>query len=466
METNWITGGTKDATRPAASPRGLVWGAVLLLGLSVVIGVEYSSLHQVQRLEQTLGEARPTSFLVGLRLREGLTQLSAGLLRFELSNDPAERLRFGEAGRELGDLMSRAEHSLRTEPERQLAREASHALRVFLNRAEPMLREGARGIRRNTAEQVQKEIVGLTGSLLELADQLTVRQEESARHFLAEAQQSLRGLRWWLSGSLGLFLVLLGAVAFLGHRTWVRPLQRRLDESEVLLQRQERLASLGVLTAGVAHEIRNPLAAIRFRLYSLRRSLPSSQADNEDLTIIDGEIQRLDRIVKDFLQFARPSDPDLQPIEVGSLLDFVGELLHADLERRRVRLERVSGPPLTVRADRQQLQQVLINLVQNAAEAMEPGGVVTLTARSGAARRARRVESVVLMEVADSGKGLAPEMGQRIFDPFFSTKEGGTGLGLPMAARLVELNGGFLQFASQPQRGSTFTIVLPQEMTK
>lgn len=219
-----------------------------------------------------------------------------------------------------------------------------------------------------------------------------------------------------------------------------------------------------MLTAGVAHEIRNPLAAIKFGLYSLQRSLPASVSQEEDLGIIDHEIQRLDRIVRDLLQFTRPSEPEFKTVPILPLLEAMRDLLQADLDRRGVRLDVVEGEPLSVRADRQQLQQALINLIQNAAEATPAGGTITLSARAGAARWIRRMEPVVMVEVKDSGRGLTPEIGRRIFDPFFSTKEGGTGLGLPLAARIVELHGGFLQYASQPQRGSTFTIVLPKEI--
>lgn len=464
METNPTYSGTNPTSVGAAAPwhRWLLPGGALALTVALVVVVEWSTLHQVHQLERTLGEARPTSFLVGVRLQEALAQMTAGLLRFKLSNDPAERLGFQDTSRAIADLLARAVYTLRTVEERELAAKCSRTLQEFLVASAPWLDEGVRGIRKDTAVQLQRELATMVRPVQEAAAELSGSQEKSAAQFLGDAQESLYELRRGWMGSLGLFSLLLGGVAFLSYRSLVTPLRRRLDESETLLQRQEHLASLGVLTAGVAHEVRNPLAAIRFRLYSLKHAAPGSADQQEDVDIIEGEIQRLDRIVKELLEFARPSPPDLHPVEIGPLLEGLKTLLAAELERRHVRIEVTPAEPLTVHADRQQLQQVLMNLVRNAAEAMESGGTVTLATRAGAARRARRLEKVVLIEVSDTGPGLDPEVGQRIFDPFFSTKAGGTGLGLPIAARIVEMHGGYLQFTSQPRKGSTFTVALPQ----
>lgn len=464
-ETIQTTSGTNRTTGPdrGLGKRGLGFVGLLLLGLGLIVAIEQRSLRQVSRLEQTLAEASPGSFRLGLRLREGLEQLCASLLRFGLSRDETERSRFHTTARDLSGQLAQAGPSLLTPAEREIAQSAAAALDTFLEASAPLLTEERRAIRRDTAAELNAEIRERSALVFERADRLVAVQEESAARFFAEVQEALRSLRHWLLGSLFLFLVLLAAVIALSYRVLVTPLRLRLTESQAIIDRQERLASLGVLTAGVAHEIRNPLAAIKFRLYSLQRSLPASVSQEEDLGIIDHEIQRLDRIVRDLLQFARPSEPEFKTVPILPLLEAMRDLLQADLDRRGVRLDVVEGEPLSVRADRQQLQQVLINLIQNAAEATPAGGTITLSARAGAARRIRRVEPVVMVEVKDSGRGLTPEIGRRIFDPFFSTKEGGTGLGLPLAARIVELHGGFLQYTSQPQRGSTFTVVLPKE---
>jgi signal transduction histidine kinase len=122
------------------------------------------------------------------------------------------------------------------------------------------------------------------------------------------------------------------------------------------------------------------------------------------------------------------------------------------------------GPDLHIRADSGYLKQVLINLVRNAAEAIDGAGTVTLRTRAARARLGGRETEAVILEVADDGKGIPPEVEMRLFDPFFSTKETGTGLGLPIAARLVERHGGMLQYQTRPGHGTTFGVVLPREV--
>jgi signal transduction histidine kinase len=225
--------------------------------------------------------------------------------------------------------------------------------------------------------------------------------------------------------------------------------------------RQEKLASLGVLAAGVAHEIRNPLTAIKFRLFSLKNSLPPAMAENEDATVIANEITRLERIVRDFLQFARPSEPELIEVPVRRMLREVADLLRPQLQKETIALTLEESEDAWVRADTQQIKQVLINLIRNSADSIERNGMIVLRLHHEAGF-ARRGGSAVVVEVADNGKGIPPEVRKRLFDPFFTTKEGGTGLGLPIAARIVERHGGELRYQTELRRGTTFSIVLPR----
>lgn len=235
----------------------------------------------------------------------------------------------------------------------------------------------------------------------------------------------------------------------------IAPLRHQLTESQAVIARQEKLASLGVLAAGVAHEIRNPLTAIKFRLFSLKKTLP--EAANEDAAVIGNEISRLERIVKDFLQFARPSEPVLVDVPAARVLQEVCDLLRPQVEKNAIELRLDSCDSIWVRVDMQQIKQVLINLVQNSAEVIGTDGVITLGARS----QSRNGERLALLEVTDTGKGIPPEVQERLFDPFFTTKEGGTGLGLPIAARIVEKHHGELRYHTTSGRGTTFVVTLP-----
>ena len=177
--------------------------------------------------------------------------------------------------------------------------------------------------------------------------------------------------------------------------------------------------------------------------------------------VIGDEITRLERIVQDFLQFARPSEPELVAIPVERLFDEVRGLLEAQLKKTAIELKTGPANAAWVRADPQQIKQVLINLVQNAADSIGRNGVITLRARNGAVSRRKGAGDIVVLQVIDSGKGIPLEVRKRLFDPFFTTQEGGTGLGLPIAARIVEKHGGQLRYQTELGRGTTFNVILP-----
>lgn len=155
----------------------------------------------------------------------------------------------------------------------------------------------------------------------------------------------------------------------------------------------------------------------------------------------------------------------METVAAETIIREVRGLVSPDLERRGLRLAVESGPELLIRADSGHLKQVLINLVRNAAEAIDGAGTVTLRMRAARAVLGGRETDAVVLEVSDTGKGIPPEAEKRLFDPFFSTKETGTGLGLTIAARIVEKHGGALQYQTRPGHGTTFAIVLPREIT-
>ena len=235
-----------------------------------------------------------------------------------------------------------------------------------------------------------------------------------------------------------------------------------LREKDEELARSEKLASLGLLAAGVAHEIRNPLTAIKAAIFLQLKKAPPGSQDRADLDLVSGEITRLEHIVRDFLQLAHPREPQLVTTLADQPLRQVQKLLAPQLAKVNVRLILEASPPAHIRIDPEQIEQVLINLVQNAAEAIGHDGTITLRARQDTRPLAGSATKVVVLEVSDTGPGIPPEVEKRLFDPFFTTKRGGTGLGLSIGARIVEQHGGAVQCQTQPRRGTTFAIVLPR----
>jgi signal transduction histidine kinase len=233
----------------------------------------------------------------------------------------------------------------------------------------------------------------------------------------------------------------------------VTRLRTELESKDRELERRRRLASLGELAAGVAHEVRNPLGAIQLYSELLKRECGRLAPALALIEKIEDGVRAIDGVVQDTLALA-PRGCKLRRCDVRRLAGEIEEHCRVALETRGIRLETLAGPrELHVQADEDALRRVLINLVTNAAEASPPGARVQLTAeRAGA-----HVEITVL----DSGPGLAPELLDKIFDPFFTTKPRGTGLGLTIAHRLVEAHGGELRADNRPEGGARFAVRLP-----
>ena len=274
------------------------------------------------------------------------------------------------------------------------------------------------------------------------------------------ANGAINELRLLVLVSLGLLCLFTAALAFLIYRDMIVPLRVRLVESESLRERQEKLASLGVLAAGVAHEIRNPLTALKAALFIDQRRMQPGTREDDNAKLINREISRLERILNDFLGFARPMESKLTTITADVPLKEVQALLAPELAKSDLQLILEDCPTLPISADEEQVRQVLINLVRNAADASQPQSKIRLRARSEHRRMKGEEVLVAILEVEDEGGGISPEVQKRLFDPFFTTKKTGTGLGLSIAARIVESHGGLLEYQTAPGLGTTFGIVL------
>jgi signal transduction histidine kinase len=244
-----------------------------------------------------------------------------------------------------------------------------------------------------------------------------------------------------------------------GERMGALVTLRDLDSLESIntqLQVSERLAALGRITAGVAHEVKNPLNSMRLWLENLKESLPedSEPGAQQAVQVLDKEIDRLDAVVKRFLDFTRPMDVRLEATHLSLLLSEVLEIAQPQLQIANVQLAQLL--PIDVPAvyvDRALLKQAILNLVLNAQEAMPGGGQLTVVL----SRRGEMAE----ITVGDTGKGINPENRQKIFQLFFTTRPGGSGIGLASAFRIVQLLNGSIDFTSEVGRGTTFRIELP-----
>lgn len=229
---------------------------------------------------------------------------------------------------------------------------------------------------------------------------------------------------------------------------------QELQDNFERMKRSERLFALGQLSAGLAHEIRNPLASVAGAAGILQRNSDLGRKDAECLEIISKECQRLNRLVGNFLDFARPRTPHYQQIDIVPVLDSVLELASHAPGKQRIEFRKEVFPHLpAVECDPELLKQVLLNLIMNAIQAMPEDGEVVVSAMPRHER--------MLIQVKDGGTGIKPEDRDRIFDPFFTTKDNGSGLGLSVAHQIVEQHGGMLTAEANPGKGMTFSVSLP-----
>ncbi len=228
-----------------------------------------------------------------------------------------------------------------------------------------------------------------------------------------------------------------------------------LERIGTQLQVSERLAALGRVTAGVAHEIKNPLNSMRLWLENLKEHLPADQEiPQQAVKVLDSEIDRLDGVVKRFLDFTRPVEVHLEDTDLAELLAEVVSVARPQMERAKVEAEtQLPGDIPSVRVDRQLIKQAILNLVLNAVDAMPSGGRLTVAL----SRRGEMAE----VSVADTGCGIAPEHRARVFQLFFTARPGGSGIGLASTFRIVQLHNGSIDFESEVGRGTTFRIELP-----
>ncbi|GAA5510271.1 sensor histidine kinase [Novipirellula caenicola] len=242
--------------------------------------------------------------------------------------------------------------------------------------------------------------------------------------------------------------------------------QLQLRHHEVI--RADQLVAVGQLAAGLAHEIRNPLMCMKTLVQSARRKNDQANLNATDLAVLDEEITRVDRLLQTFLDFARPAPLQFQPVELAPIVHKTLDLVASRAQTRQIEIEcRMPDQPLTVQGDATQLRQVLLNLLLNALDAVANHGqiMVELQRQTQEPQRDEApsggTQNWICLSVADNGCGLPDMQRERIFEPFFSTKDPGVGLGLAVSKRIIEAHQGELTAEDRDQGGTVFKVMLP-----
>jgi signal transduction histidine kinase len=436
--------------------------ALALMG-ALMVAATVSSQREAAELEMKLGRVDVESFRIADLFKEKLRFANDKMRRYASFREPGAWEDFQSAADGLRSWISRQGGSLPNSREQHLLQEMDLSWKTYVRKAkdvdELMRRSGESGA--SLAEY--NEFLTQARSFMDLGQELARVHYESRNEVLAHATRTLTRLRQSVLGLLAMLFLFGGGLAFLVFKNLIAPLQIKLAQTEAHAEHNEKMAALGLLAAGVAHEVRTPLTAIKAALFMQKKKLQPGTPELREAEVIEGEILRLEGVVNDFLRFGRPAEPKLSVVPADLPLERARELLSPQLSNAGLELRHEhTFRPLRISVDTTQMQQVLINLIQNAADNMTNGGAITLRARAERGRLQNGETDTVILEVSDNGNGILPEVERRLFDPFFTTKANGTGLGLSIAARIVEKHGGTLQYRTQPNCGTTFGIVLPE----
>jgi signal transduction histidine kinase len=441
--------------------RLIAFTAAIVSLVVLVAWAAKTSRDQFEALHERIQEEGLGSFRIADEFQANIYRLNYTLVRFGTREAGAELERFQRESEELNTWLNQQKTLRTTARERAVLDQIDRAYETYLAAGRKVIAIAQQSDNGRQIFEAVETAAESSKPLLDLSSALVLANHEAHQQWREDFRRSLSQLQVVIFGSLICLLALSGGTSMFVYQELIAPLRAQLAESRQLVARQEKLASLGVLAAGVAHEIRNPLTAIKVRLFSLREELAPAGLGDEDMEVISAEISRLERIVKDFLDFARPSEPKLETSKAFDIVSAVHQLMLSKLAKDSIDLKLENSIDALIRVDPNQLKQVLINLVRNAAESIVSPGTITLRVREGTAMVQNKRQPCVFIEVEDTGTGIPAELHQRLFDPFFTTKQTGTGLGLSIAARIIERHGGVLKFQTRLKQGTIFSILLP-----
>jgi signal transduction histidine kinase len=432
---------------------------VTLLILAVLACISLAVLNTSSTLRR-LEDVEIEAVSLARQFRAEVDGLHSVLLRTNRDTPSGSKALVQQRRRQLDDWMRTRMAGVESDEERQILLKLDAAMRSYFARLDELTaRTNGLSLPLDRASIIECDD---DATLLQsMADDYAAVHDKRLRSLLQASLRSMLRMRNLVFVCLALLVAAIGVVVALIYRDVVRPLRQQLVDSKSLLAKREKLAALGTLAAGVAHEIRNPLTAIKARLYTLR-AVPTSGSATEDILAITDEVDRLERIVRDVLGYAQPAKPAFGRVELSAWLREFAEFVRPDITGNKIELLVNAATTADVYVDSNQLRQIMLNLVRNAKEALAGrGGQIALSLHRDRVPLRGKMADVAVLAVADNGPGISEEIQSRLFDPFFTTKAAGTGLGLSIVARLVEYQGGEIKFQSSPLVGTRFAVHLP-----
>lgn len=430
---------------------GLLLAVVVIVGVSAWLAVR--AIGGIEVIQAASDDLELRRFRIAAKLRTQVHRLSATMLRYQVTGDSVFRQRFEQNREQLNSFIEENRKLLDTAEEKATLKAIEEGLAEYFKDAHALMEGRDRRERVELSVERIERIKGELDAIIELANELGDARKDAFRKLLADYRLSARGLQRSIFGVLGLLAVVLAGLSWLGYRVFFAPLRGELQAAKDLAGQREELANVGILASGIAHEIRNPLTAMKARAFALKAIVDDPKALRQ-ADVIEGEIDRLERVVRGVLDFARPAELDLQVVKLDAYLKEIHELVEPEMLAKAIGFRCSIDEAFEVGIDPAQMKQVILNLLRNAGEACpESGGEVELGGRCDNGR--------ITIYVRDNGTGIPEEYQAKLFEPFYSKKPAGTGLGLSIARNIVCKHGGVLSFETEDADGTTFTITLP-----
>ena len=438
-------------------------GLAMGLAGALIAFITVSSQREIAGLEARLNNLDTENTEMSGQFRESFRDLNNMVIGYGINRDPDSWEKIVKNSQELKNWISEQKLKVQDSAEKGVLIQIENAYGEYLKTIDDFhSRIWYLGYHHKTSLSDYAPAREAGQHVFDLSRTLIAIHDSSRNGLLTQARQTLSELRFFILFSLGLLFIFGTALSVAVYRDLIAPLRVKLVESQALAERSEKMASLGLLAAAVAHEIRTPLTAVKAALYVQKKKFKTATTEHEDVEVVEREIVRLERIVNDFIRFARPAEPETTILDVDNLLLELQKFFTPQLGEANIQLIMETFAPMRICADGAQIKQVLINLVQNAAESIGSDGKITLRARPDQKRLTNGEGPVVTLEVTDTGKGIPPDVQKRLFDPFFTTKENGSGLGLSIAAQIVQKHGGELHYQTLVDHGTTFGVTLPR----
>ena len=432
---------------------GLLVAAVVVVGVSTWLAVRV--IGGIEVIQAAADDLELRRFRIAAKLRTQVHRLSASMLRYQVTGDAVFRQGFEQNRVQLNSFIEENRQLLDTAEEKATLKKIENGLAVYFKDAHTLMDGRDRREQAELSVERIERIKGELDTIIELANELGDARKDAFRRLLDDYRLSARGLQRSIYGVILVLAAVLAGLSWLGYRVFFAPLQGELQAAKALAGQREELANVGVLASGIAHEIRNPLTAMKARAFALRAMVDDPKALRQ-AEVIEGEIDRLERVVRGVLDFARPAELDRQVVRLDTYLKEIHELVEPELSAQAIVFRCSIDEAFEAKIDPAQMKQVILNLLRNAGEACpESGGEVELGGRC--------VNGRITIYVRDNGMGIPEAYQAKLFEPFYSKKPAGTGLGLSIARNIVRKHGGELSFETKEAEGTTFTITLSND---